>query len=259
MALLSNFTGTLTTIFTSLQYFKSKGSFVIGLIISNSAIAPSLFASVKSSFSNMKITSFITFVLFYILIVIVIHSILNVIIECDSNEECIYDLFFDHTKDTVFMEEKQIYTNVISQNENDNYSIKVNPGTTNIAIVLNQNTGKTVLQLLSLMNEEDNYELGQEVIKNDDYMPGVIKISKNTFKSKSLEGVIYFRIEGISYASYSVYYYTYNEDEVTENLGEQQRDTLKKDYNDASKRFETMLDTIQKKSNIEIFFKGFFI
>ena len=143
---------------------------------------------------------------------------LNLVVECDPSEECIYDLFFDHTKDTVFMEEKQIYTNVISQNENDNYSIKVNPGTTNIAIVLNQNTGKTVLQLLSLMNEEDNYELGQEVIKNDDYMPGVIKISKNTFKSKSLEGVIYFRIEGISYASYSVYYYTYNEDEITDHL-----------------------------------------
>ena len=54
------------------NFSKKNSSNVIGLIISNSAIAPSLFASVKSSFSNMKITSFITFVLFYILIVIVI-------------------------------------------------------------------------------------------------------------------------------------------------------------------------------------------
>jgi len=54
------------------NFSKKNSSNVIGLIISNSAIAPSLFASVKSSFSSMKITSFITFVLFYTLIVIVI-------------------------------------------------------------------------------------------------------------------------------------------------------------------------------------------
>ncbi len=143
--------------------------------------------------------------------------ILNVIIECDSNEECIYDLFFDHAKTTTFMKEKVIYSNVISQKEQDNYSITVNPSITNIAIVLTQNTGKTILHSVNLINDDGVYKIN-DILNNNDFLPGVIKVSKDTFKTKSLEGVINFVIEGISYASYSLYYYTYNENEIEDHL-----------------------------------------
>ena len=145
---------------------------------------------------------------------------LNAVVECESDDEdCIYEIYFDHTKDTVLMDEKKIYTNVISEKEYDYYTIAVSsPDIKNIAIVLTQNTGKTVLHLQSLMAQEKEIEVNKEVFNNDDYMPGLIKISKDTFKSENLKGIISFKIEGISYASYSVYYYTYNEEEKQDHL-----------------------------------------
>ena len=144
---------------------------------------------------------------------------LNAVIECDSDVDCLYDLYFDHSKDAIVMDEKKVYTNVISEMEYDNYTISIKSSdVTNIAIVLTQNTGKTVLFLNNFVSGEKVYELNNEAIKNDDYMPGLIRVSKDTFKSESLKGTIHFSIEGISYASYSVYYYTYNEEEKIDHL-----------------------------------------
>ena len=143
---------------------------------------------------------------------------LNAIVECDSNEECIYDLFFDHTKLNVLMEEKQIYTNVISEKENDTYSISINdPSVKNIAIVLTQNTGRTVLKLDSFANNAGTIQINNEV-NNNDFMPGIIKISHKTFNLDNLIGDINLKVEGLSYASYSIYYYTFNDEENEEYL-----------------------------------------
>ena len=54
------------------NFSKRNSSNIVGLIISNSAIAPSIFASVKSSFSSMTIPSFIAFVIYYVLIIMVL-------------------------------------------------------------------------------------------------------------------------------------------------------------------------------------------
>ena len=54
------------------NFSKRNSSNIVGLIISNSAIAPSIFASIKSSFSSMSITSYIAFVIYYVLIVVVL-------------------------------------------------------------------------------------------------------------------------------------------------------------------------------------------
>ena len=54
------------------NFSKRNSSNIVGLIISNSAIAPSIFASIKSSFSSMSITSYIAFVIYYVLIIVVL-------------------------------------------------------------------------------------------------------------------------------------------------------------------------------------------
>ena len=112
---------------------------------------------------------------------------LNAVVECDPQEDCTYDLFFDHSKLNILMEEKQTYTNVISENESDTYSISINdPSIKNIAIVLTQNTGKTLLKLKSFVNDEGAIEPNNEINKDD--LPGIIKISPKTFNLDNLIG-----------------------------------------------------------------------
>ena len=139
---------------------------------------------------------------------------LNAVVECESGEDCTYEIFFDHTKAEVLMEPKQAYTNVISENEIDSYSISIkDPSVKNIAIVLTQNTGKTILRLDSFLQNEGTHKLSDQ-FKSDDFMPGLIKISAKNFNVENLMGTINLKVEGRSYASYTLYYYTFNEENL---------------------------------------------
>ena len=139
---------------------------------------------------------------------------LSAIVVCESGEDCTYEVFFDHAKKEVLMEPKQTYTNVISEYEYDSYSIVIkDPSVKNIAIVLNQNTGKTILRLESFIQNEGSHKLSDE-IKSDDFMPGIIKISAKSLNVENLMGTITLKVEGRSYASYSLYYYTFSEEKT---------------------------------------------
>ena len=54
------------------NFSKKNSSNIVGLIISNCAIAPSIFTSVKTSFSSMSISAYIIFVICYIAVIIVL-------------------------------------------------------------------------------------------------------------------------------------------------------------------------------------------
>ena len=54
------------------NFSKKNSSNIVGLIISNCAIAPSIFTSVKTSFSSMSINAYIIFVICYIAVIIVL-------------------------------------------------------------------------------------------------------------------------------------------------------------------------------------------
>ena len=84
---------------TNIKNFSKKNSSnLIGLIISNSAIAPSIFGSIKSSFNFNDITNFILFVLSYIFIIIIINII------CFNR---IKQKNYDQFRDKLFYEFKQ--------------------------------------------------------------------------------------------------------------------------------------------------------
>ena len=84
---------------TNIKNFSKKNSSnLIGLIISNSAIAPSIFGSIKASINFKDITNFISFVLSYIFIIIIINII------CFNR---IKQKNYDQFRDKLFYEFKQ--------------------------------------------------------------------------------------------------------------------------------------------------------
>ena len=153
---------------------------------------------------------------------------LNAIVECGIEEECTYEILFDHSKVTKLLDEKEIYTNVISENEVDTYLISIiDPLVKNIAIVLTPITGKTSLKLDSFRTEAGVIN-GNFQVLSDDFMPGLFKLSHKTFNLNNLIGQISLKVEGLSYASYSIYYYTFNDEENEEQL-DQEKISMKLD------------------------------
>ena len=141
-----------------------------------------------------------------------IYNFLYAVVECDSTEECVYDLYYFYSKNDNLMEQKIIYTNIISENETDIYYIIIDePGIKNIAISLSQNTGTTAVQLLYFIN--DYIKDLNETNQNRNHLNGIIKISNKDLNLEYLYDVLSFQVKGLSYANYSIYYYYFNEKE----------------------------------------------
>ena len=151
---------------------------------------------------------------------------LNAVVECEGDVDCSYNIVFDHSKKEISMEPKQIYTNVISENEIDYYKIIISDNSIkNLVIVLMQNTGKTILRLDSFTSEIGGLDLNEEV-QNSEFLPNLITISNEKLKTDNLKGIFSLTIKGLSYASYSLYYYTFNIEEDEDSL-DQDKVTMK--------------------------------
>jgi len=154
------------------------------------------------------------------------NCFLDAVVECMGYEDCTYSIFFDHSKKEVIMQPSQIYTNVISENEDDLYKIIIKDSKVkNIAIVLMQNTGKTLLRLDSFLTDIGGFDLNEEA-QNNEFLPNLIKISNEQFKTENLKGTFSLKVKGLSYASYSLYFYTFTNEENAEAL-DQDKVTMK--------------------------------
>ena len=144
---------------------------------------------------------------------------LNAIVECEPIEECTYELYFDHSKVTKVLEPKEVYTNIISQFEIDKYSIDLREsGIKNVEIVLTPITGRTNLTFESFITATKEYDSSSYKINDKEFIPGVIKLSCKDFDLDYFIGVINFSVQGLDFASYSIYYYTYDENENEEKI-----------------------------------------
>ena len=80
---------------------------------------------------------------------------LLIIVDCeDDSIECEYKIGFDHDNSTLIMQPRTYYSNVIIEKENVKYRIDIyDEDVKNFAVVLNQNSGKTDLNVykISLM------------------------------------------------------------------------------------------------------------
>ena len=75
------------------------------------------------------------------------------------------------------MKPKHIYTNVISELEEDSYKITIkDPSIKNFAVVLNQNTGQTLLRCDYYITERNTFDLNEQK-QNSNFLPNLIKIS----------------------------------------------------------------------------------
>ena len=134
------------------------------------------------------------------------------LIDCESNNDCIYELFFDHIGDIISMKPKVLYSNVISQNEIDKYEIHIiDKNVENFAVILIQNSGTTKLSLSKFHSQQGSLNFGGSEKYNKEYMPNIIEIKKNNFPGDNLIGTFIFAVKGAAFSSYEIYYYTFDD------------------------------------------------
>ena len=154
------------------------------------------------------------------------ECILNAVVECLDGEDCLFNLHYDTSKKTKNMKPKRIYTNVISEMETDTYNIIIkDPSIKNFAVVLIQNSGQQLLRCDFYITERNAYDLNEEK-QNNNFLPNLIKISTDLFNTTNLLGTFTIKVKGLSYGSYSLYYYTFNEEENLDAL-DQDKVTMK--------------------------------
>ena len=135
---------------------------------------------------------------------------LSVIVFCENESECVYELYYDHESEEISMAPRVTYDNVISEAETDFYIIKItDPSVKNIAIVLTQNTGSCSIELDTFKNDGGLHDI-TSLNSINTLTPNIIKINAMPLKIQNLVGVFRFHVTGHTYASYSVYYYPYN-------------------------------------------------
>ena len=135
------------------------------------------------------------------------------VIECETEKDCLYDLFFDHKGDIITMKPKVLYSNVITEKEYDLYQIRINDEyTKNFAVILTQITGNVKLKFNKYVSESGEVSFENTEMFNKDYMPNAIEIKAKDFPSNSIKGSFEIEVEGFSFSSYDIYYYTFDDD-----------------------------------------------
>ena len=134
------------------------------------------------------------------------------IVDCSSNIDCLYDIFFDHIGSITYMKPKVLYSNVITQKEVDLYEIRItDKNIKNFAVILTQNTGITKLKLSKYFSVRGNLNFGDSQKYNKEYMPNIIEVKLSDFPGENLVGTFQFEVEGSAFSSYEIYYYTFDD------------------------------------------------
>ena len=188
------------------------------------------------------------------------------IVDCEKEKDCLYELFFDHVGNIITMKPKVLYSNVITEKEVDKYEINIkDDNEENFAVILSQNTGTSKLKLSKFIsvNGEINIENTEKFNKN--YMPNVIEIKSSNFPNKSIKGTFLLDVIGYSFSSYSIYYYTFDDNSsskldhktITMNLikGNIIQDYIKDNHNIKVYSFDNS-NIGNKKTDLFIYFEG---
>ena len=134
------------------------------------------------------------------------------VVECSTEKDCLYEMFFDHVGNVINMKPKVVYSNVITEREVDTYQIQiVDNEIENFAVILTQSTGISKLKLSNFTNDQGVVNVENKEKFNKNYMPNVIEIKASDFPSKSIKGKFLFEVIGYSFSSYSIYFYTFDE------------------------------------------------
>ena len=137
---------------------------------------------------------------------------LYAVIDCESNNDCLYELFFDHIGGITYMKPKVLYSNVITQNEIDLYDVHItDKNIKNFAVILTKKTGITKLKLSKYFSTKGNLNFGDSEKFNEEYIPNIIEVKLEDFPGEDLIGTFQFEVQGSSFSSYEIYYYTFDD------------------------------------------------
>ena len=138
---------------------------------------------------------------------------INAIVYCTSEIDCLYELIFDHIGNVIIMKPKISYSNVLTHKEIDKYEIHINDEKIkNFAVVLTQNTGNVKLKLAKYISEKGDIIIENSEKFNKNYMPNVLEIRARDFMDKNIKGIFSIEVIGYSFSTYSIYYYTFDDD-----------------------------------------------
>ena len=134
------------------------------------------------------------------------------VVECKSKKDCLYELSFDHIGNVIYMKQKVIYSNVITEKEIDKYEIRItDENTKNLAIILSQNTGNTKLKFAKYISMKGEVKFEGSEQFNKDYMPNIIEIKSKDLNTNNLRGIFEIEVIGYSFSSYNIYYYNFDD------------------------------------------------
>jgi len=133
------------------------------------------------------------------------------IIKCDNPSEdsglCIYNIQFTVKDTEIIMKPKQVYYGQISVGKIDKYRITISDkNIESLFVVLNSETGDA--QLSVYLEEESTYKESLiSISTHNDYIPDVVRITKNKIGKESLVGKYIVKVYPETFSSYQVYYY----------------------------------------------------
>ena len=142
------------------------------------------------------------------------NSICNpyVLVLCQTeniqDEFCLYKLQMKFDDSTIFLTPKKTFQGFITKNKLDKYEFIIQDNQINsFIIILNPISGKFSFNLKKTKDNNNNDI--NEIIENyssSQFIPNVIRIKKNSLIN--LVGKYEIEIEGISFGSYTIFYYT---------------------------------------------------
>ena len=200
-----------------------------------------------------------------------INCITYAIIKCDipseSNDLCIYNIQFTIKDTEIVMKPKKVYNGIIYTGKTDKYKITISDkDIESLIVVLNSESGDAQLSLY--LEDETSYrkESLLSISSHNDYIPDVIRITKDKIGKNDLIGKYIVKIIPETFSSYQVYYYVIykkdsysyyvankkNRPEVTMNLN---IGSLTVDYfpNDIRYKIYSYTPILNKKENIKVF------
>jgi hypothetical protein len=131
------------------------------------------------------------------------------IVYCEGNVPCQYKIQTSHTNSIMKLKERKPHYQLVEYNKTDTFTFKIeNEHTENVTVILNSITGDADMQI---ENQKKNY-YSQSFFEG--YTPDVIIINKNDMKDKDLRGEYTVNIRGATFASYSLLYYTHQNEKT---------------------------------------------
>ena len=123
---------------------------------------------------------------------------------------CQYKINLNIDDNSMLMMPRVNYRSFIPINKIDSYEINIkDENIESIVIVLNNQNGDCSLNVYQeIIKNDEKKNVLIDASFNDEYMPNVIRITKKSIEKDNLIGTYIVKVQGFTFSSYNIYYYT---------------------------------------------------